>query len=337
MEALKFGIFGTGTMAETYARLLSERDDAIITAFVGNTADKTKCIAQRFGVAAFSHSDYAGMFNAVGPLDAVVIATPEWIRYDPLKESVRNNVSILLEKPFADTWAEAKKLHVLLKDHKRTIGMCHVLRFSPRFNAMKKAIDEGKIGEVRQIYARRNSSIQRVQRVLGKTNLAFWLTPHDLDMIQWIVPARVEKIFALSRGKAETSDDFITISMQFENRVTAVLEISWCGPPVSGSSREAVFEVRGNGGNIEVNDFDMNLRIFGAEERVSTADTYEDYTLNGRSRGYFFELIDDFVRRVKTRSQDDQLLSKTLETTRICEMIRISVQDERVVYSHELS
>ena len=58
-----------------------------------------------------------------------------------------------------------------------------MLRYSARFTALKTLIDQGGVGEIRHIYARRNSNSRRAQRVLGRTDLAFWLTPHDVDII----------------------------------------------------------------------------------------------------------------------------------------------------------
>jgi predicted dehydrogenase len=202
---------------------------------------------------------------------------------------------------------------------------------------MKKAIEQNEIGNVRHIYARRNSNNVRVSRVLGKTSLAFWLTPHDIDMIQGIVPDRIKKVFVSTRDKAKTNDDFIIAHLIFEGGVSAVLEISWCGPPVSGMSREAIFEVRGNRGNLEVADYDMNIRIFKGDQKVFVEDTYEDFKLYEQYRGYFFDLIDDYIRRIRIGKPNKNELKQVLETTRICEMIRISIEEERIVDSLEVS
>ena len=124
----------------------------------------------------------------------------------------------------------------------KNFEICHVLRHSPRFYSLKKSIENGDIGEIRHIYARRNSNNVRVKRVLGKTDLSFWLTPHDVDIMRWLTNSEVSEVYAVSRNKLLSDDDYLTANLKFKNNVNAVLQISWCNPPLSGSSREAVFE-----------------------------------------------------------------------------------------------
>lgn len=324
-------------MADIYARLLQQRTDCELCAIVGNTPAKTDDFASRFDVPAFYQSDYAGMFKAVSDIGAVIVATPEWIREKPIQACIDNNVHILLEKPFADTWTEAKKLYTMLRNYSKVVSLCHVLRYSPRFIAMQRAIERGDIGSVRHIYARRNSNNQRVNRVLGKTDLAYWLTPHDVDMIQSVITSPISKVYASTRAKAASSDDYIIATLQFAGGETAVAEISWCGPPVSGTSREALFEVRGTGGNIEVADYEMNVTIFQGDRKVAVEDTYEDFVSHGNHRGYFFELINSFIAKTTKPSDNSNELNVALETCRICEMISQSIEKESVIMSNSVA
>lgn len=337
MKTLRFAIFGTGIMADIYARLLRQRTDCELCAIVGNTREKTDEFVSRFTVPAFYESDYVGMFKALPDIDAVIVATPEWIREKPIQAAIDNNVHILLEKPFADSWTEARKLYGMLHNYPKVVSLCHVLRYSPRFVAMQNAVERGEIGSVRHIYARRNSNNLRVNRVLGKTNLAYWLTPHDVDMIQSVITSPISKVYVSTRAQATSSDDYIIATLQFGGGETAVVEISWCGPPVSGASREAVFEVRGTAGNIEVADYDMNVTIFKSDRKVIVEDTYEDFLLHGNHRGYFFELINSFIERTRKPSDNSNDLSVALETCRICEMISQSIEKESVITSHSIA
>lgn len=324
-------------MADIYARLLQQRSDCELCAIVGNTREKTDAFKSKFQVTAFYESDYSGMFKAIPGIDAVIIATPEWIREKPIQAAIDNNVHILLEKPFADSWSEAMTLHSMLGNYSKVVSLCHVLRYSPRFLAMQHAVRRGDIGVVRHIYARRNSNNQRVNRVLGKTNLAFWLTPHDVDMIQTVITSSISKVYVSTRTKAKSADDFIIATLQFAGGETAVVEISWCGPPVSGISREAVFEVRGTEGNIEVADYDMNVTVFQRDRKVNVEDTYEDFESHGNYRGYFFELIHNFIEKTKRPVDNSAELRGALETSRICEMISQSIERENIITRNSIA
>jgi N,N'-diacetyllegionaminate synthase len=194
-------------------------------------------------------------------VDAVIIATPEWVRREPIQATIDAGKAILIEKPFAESWDEAKQLHKILRSYPHVIQFCHVLRFSPRFFAMKKMVSEGYVGDIRHMHGCRNSNNQRVKRVLGKANLAFWLTPHDVDIMRWLNESEVNSVYTLSRGELDTADDYIVSLLRFENGATATHEVSWCTPPLSAAAREAFFQVRGTGGAIELDDFATNISV----------------------------------------------------------------------------
>ena len=231
MNKINFGIIGTGIMANIYAKILQQKAECELLCVVGNTEERTKKYAKNFNIKFFYDSNYEKMFKQFPEIDAVIITTPEWIRLEPVELSVKYNKHILLEKPFTKSIEDADTLYKLLNNYNKTFEICHVLRHSPRFYSLKKSIDNGDIGDIRHIYARRNSNNIRVKRVLGKTDLSFWLTPHDVDIMRWLTNSEVSEVYAISRNKLLSADDYLTANLKFKNNVNAVLQISWCNPP----------------------------------------------------------------------------------------------------------
>lgn len=331
---LKIGMFGTGIMAKIYAQILAANPLAELVGVVGNTPESTKEFADTFGIAGYPKSNYQGFLDAHS-VDALILATPEWVRDQPMQVATKAKKHLLLEKPFAASWPSARSYAEMLRNYPGVVQLCHVLRFSPRFFAMKEAIAKGEIGDVRHIFARRNSNNVRAQRVLGKTDLAFWLTPHDVDIMRWITGSEVKSVSVMSRGRLDSPDDYIIASFRFANGVDAVLEISWCSPPVNGLAREALFEVRGTKGVIELNDAAMNVAIFGEGSVAKSPDTYEDYVVQGQHHGFFRNLIDGFVTNCSERRIDKGAVDDALETIRACAMVRKSVDERRAVSREE--
>lgn len=331
----RVAIFGSGQMARIYGDILRNHDSAALIGFVGNSIDKTKNLERDYGVPAYSGSDFKGLLNDL-ETDAIIIATPEWVRREPLSMALKANKPILIEKPFAQSWDTAKELYPLLVDYSQVIQFCHVLRFSPRFNAMKKMVSEGQIGQLRHMYGRRNSNRNRAERVLGRADLAFWLTPHDIDIMRWLSQSEVKSAYTLSRGRLDTADDYIVSLLRFENGATALHEVSWCTPPLSSVAREAVFEARGTEGAIELDDFATNLRLFVGEDRVATADTYEHFSVHGQQHGFFRIMLDNFISRVRLNLVSPTDLEDAYESMRVCEMISRSARLEREVLRDEV-
>jgi predicted dehydrogenase len=247
-QPLHVAVIGTGTMARTYASILQQRCDCVLRAVAGNTAAHTLRFAEEFGVAGYSDSQYDLLFARHPEVEAVVIATPEWVRDAPVEAAVRHRQHMLLEKPFATSMQQARRLEHLLATHEKVFEICHVLRHSPRFFAAFNAVRGGAVGNIRHIYARRHSNNVRVRRVLGNTDLAFWLPPHDIDLMRWLTEAEVTEVFARSRDRLQSADDYLIANLRFDNGVDAVLEVSWCTPPTSGVARSACFEVWGDQG-----------------------------------------------------------------------------------------
>jgi predicted dehydrogenase len=332
---IRVAIFGSGQMARIYGDVLKKHDLAQLAGFVGNSSDKVEHLKRDYEVPVYGDGNFKNFLNDV-EVDAVIIATPEWVRLEPLKAAIDAGKAILIEKPFADSWEEAKQLYEVLNGYSHVIQFCHVLRFSPRFFAMKKMVSEGDVGDIRHMHGCRNSNNQRVKRVLGKANLAFWLTPHDIDIMRWLSESEVSSVYTLSRGKLDTADDYIVSLLRFENGVTAIHEVSWCTPPLSAAAREAFFQVRGTEGAIELDDFATNIRLFAEGDRVMGADTYENFSIQGQHHGFFRIMVDGFLSRVVSQLNDPKDLEDAFESMRVCEMISRSVKLGREVKRREV-
>lgn len=330
-DIIEIAIAGTGLMADIYAGILAQRADCRVRAVIGNTADKTRAFAEKHGITGYPDGAYEQAYAAHPGVTATIIATPEWVREAPVRAAVAHRQHILLEKPFTTDMAEADLLSRLLSRPDRLCEICHVLRYSSRFGAMKTLVDEGQIGQPRHIFARRNSNTRRAARVLGRTDLAFWLTPHDIDIMRWVTGSEVVEVFARSRAGLRDADDYLIANLRFANGVDAVLEISWCAPPVSGASPEALFEIRGTKGFIAVDDGDMNVRLFQDGNAVISPDTYEYVEIQGAKRGFFEPMLDRFVNRVRSGIVTSTAVEDARQTVRIGTMIRRSLDQGCII------
>ncbi len=90
--------------------------------------------------------------------------------------------------------------------------------------------------------------------------------PLSARFLRWITGSEVVEVFARSRAGLKDADDYLIANLRFANGVDAVLEISWVTPPLSATSREAVFEVRGNAvTRSTITPFDLGLTLHKPE------------------------------------------------------------------------
>ena len=62
-------------------------------------------------------------------IDAVVLATPEWVRVNVIKDIIKFNKHILLEKPLAVNMQDADMIRNMILTYSKKFMVCHPLRY----------------------------------------------------------------------------------------------------------------------------------------------------------------------------------------------------------------
>jgi len=138
--------------------------------------------------------------------DAVIIATPDNLHYGPCMAALKMGYHVLLEKPIAPTEKECRDILNLAKKTNRVVAVCHVLRYAPYFEELKRVIDSGVIGKL--ISIQHFEPIEHIHMshsyVRGNWHNSKQTTPillakscHDLDILRWLVNEPAEKISAM--------------------------------------------------------------------------------------------------------------------------------------------
>ena len=85
------------------------------------------------------------------PADAVVVATQDRLHAAPAIAAAGRGYHVLLEKPMAPTESEAAAIEAAARRAGVVLTVCHVLRYTPYTRALRKLLDEGRIGRVTTI------------------------------------------------------------------------------------------------------------------------------------------------------------------------------------------
>ena len=113
-------------------------------------------VAQKFGVPK-KYTDYRDLL-ADPEIDSVSITTHFYDHRDITIEALKAGKHVLLEKPMAQTVAECDAIVEASESATGILMVGHICRFDPRVALAKQAIDEGRIGKIVYMYARRNLS-----------------------------------------------------------------------------------------------------------------------------------------------------------------------------------
>ena len=135
---------------------------------------------------------------------------------------------VLVEKPIAGSLAEADELVAAAKKAGRTLAVGHIERYNPAVVELKRRLDEGQLGKLIQMHARRLGPFpQRIRDVGVVVDLA----THDLDVMRYLSGSPIVRVYAETRRAVHTTnEDLVSGLLRFADDAVGVLQINWLTP-----------------------------------------------------------------------------------------------------------
>jgi predicted dehydrogenase len=130
--------------------------------------------------------------------DGAIIATQDTLHTAPAVESLRAGYHVLLEKPMALSEEECRAIVDAAETSGRSLCVCHVLRYTALFRAVKELLDKGEVGRVHTILHAENVAYYHMAHSFVRGNwrrsdesspMILAKCSHDLDLIQWFAGA----------------------------------------------------------------------------------------------------------------------------------------------------
>jgi len=220
---VRWGILGTGNIAQQFATALHSLDDAEIAGVGSRTRASAEQFGDRFGVPR-RHGSYVSL--AEDPdVDIVYIATPHALHMENTILCLNAGKAVICEKPFAINRAQAAEMIRVARAQKRFLMEAMWTRFIP---AVRQAVDwiaAGEIGEVRMVQASfgfRDDAASLFDPALGGGSLLdVGVYPITLAHLAFgRQPARIETMATLGRGGV---DEQAAVLLGYDNGGIAVL------------------------------------------------------------------------------------------------------------------
>ena len=205
-------------------------------------------------------------------IDAVVIATAVRFHFPMAKAALLAGKHTLIEKPMAASTAECEELIDIARQKGLVLMVGHTFLYSAPVRKIKEIIDNGDVGELRYISARR-LNLGLFQKDI---NVAWDLAPHDISIILHIMRELPQSVNC--RGGAHLTkgiEDVTSMSLQFSKERSAIIHSSWHDPrkvremTIVGSKRMIVYDEIATQEKIKV--FDARV------ERPPHYDTFAEF------------------------------------------------------------
>lgn len=191
-------------------------------------------------------------------IEAVSVATPDFLHRDIVVAMLKAGKHVLVEKPLATTVADATAMVKAAKASGKELMIDFHNRFNPPFVEAKKRIAKGEFGDPVMASGRQANPLSVPMKMLswaGKSGPQWFLFPHLIDVISWLVDRRVERVTAAARkgilaAKGIDCLDCVQALLEYKD-CSALVETSWVLPDTLP------------------NVVDFSVTLFGSKERIA--------------------------------------------------------------------
>ncbi len=215
--------------------------------------------------------------------------------------------------------------------------------FHNRWNApickIKDDIEAGKIGKVVSAYIRLSDIIYVPTEMLSwaeKSSILWFLGSHSVDILNWIIGARVKRVYSVSfqgilKSKGIDVPDLYQTILEYSNGAIATMENSWILPNANPYVNDYKLNVTGERGMFNM-DFSHNtlLERF-LEDEYSHPDIICKPKIYGKPTGFAYESIRNFIERVYHKEDVRITLKESIAVTRIILAIMESAREKMPV------
>lgn len=210
---LKVGVFGVGHLGKYHLNNWNEIADVELVGFYDPDDKTSKEVADKYQLPRFL--DTATLIDTC---DAVDVVAPTNHHFQICEAAIKKGKHVFVEKPLANTMAEARSLVKLAAESGIKFQVGHVERFNPAFLAIKDLQLNPMFIEVHRL-AQFNPRGTEVSVILD-------LMIHDIDIILSIVKSDVKSISASGVGVLTETPDIANVRIEFHNGCVANLTSS---------------------------------------------------------------------------------------------------------------
>lgn len=207
MKKVSIAVIGAGARGRfaysSYA--LKNKEDVEIVAIAEPNEERRNLFVKEHGIKnELIFNSWEDMLKGDKLADGIIIANNDEGHFKPTKIALEKGYNILLEKPMSNSLGEVIKLGELAKKYNdRVFMVCHVLRYTPFFEALKNIVDSGRLGRLINIQHNENIGYWHFAHSFTRGNwrnsnetspLILAKSCHDMDILLWLTGAKCKKI-----------------------------------------------------------------------------------------------------------------------------------------------
>jgi myo-inositol 2-dehydrogenase/D-chiro-inositol 1-dehydrogenase len=284
---LGIAVLGAGRIGKIHAANAATNKRSRLVAVADPVDAAAAALAAEWGAAPLA-DPIAAIERA--DVDAIVIGTPTPTHVELMLHAAKLGKAVLCEKPVDLDLARADMAAKEIRRLGARVMVAFNRRFDPSARQLRKAIDDGEIGDVRQVViTSRDPGLAPRDYLRSSGGIFRDMTIHDFDMARWFLgeePVEVSAVGSrLVDPTLEELDDYDTVMVQMKTASGRQCHINCCREAVYGYDQR--FEIYGAKGMV----MNENLRPSTIRRWSGTATEVREPLLN-----FFLERYADAYR-----------------------------------------
>jgi UDP-N-acetylglucosamine 3-dehydrogenase len=296
MTEIGVGVIGVGSFGELHIQAYKALSDVEVVAISDVRESRLREISSKYGIPHMYRD--ARELCARNDIEAVSVVTPETLHLEPVLAAVQAKKHVLLEKPIATTLDDARRIIDAAAKGGLHLMVGHILRFETNYGSIRREIQDGNLGRIISIHARRNRP-KKLYPAYSRTHGILENSIHDIDLCLWYTQDRVRNVRAFTRNiQGGENPDINWSFLEFEGGALACIENHWLIPSEAGIMTNDAMQVIGSKAVADLHLVPSSLNVWREQGAESVNVTY-DAIFAGRVWGAIKEEVGYFVDCVK--------------------------------------
>jgi predicted dehydrogenase len=300
VDKIKVAVIGAGIMGDEHARCVAESFREELVAISDINIEKAKGLSEKYG-GCTCYSNYNEMLDQCD-IDAVCIATPDFLHTQPVMDCLNAGKHVLVEKPLATGLEDSKRIIETEEKSGRILMINYTHRWAAPYFRAKSEILSGRIGKPVMAYAKKDDTIYVPTKMIswaGHTSPAMFLSSHDIDLVMWFFDSGISEIFAYGKkgvlkGKGIDTYDAIQALVKFSNGAIGTFESAWIYPDTFPTATDSYIQLVGEKGVITLDRKEEMIAVATGDE-YSYPKLSISSIIDGKLAGAFKLAHDHFI------------------------------------------
>jgi len=223
-EVLRVGVIGYGYWGPNIVRNFHTQKSSTVVAICDRDPHVLAKAASTYPELDV-HSDVDAMLQSPN-IDVIAVVTPVWTHFNLAMAALLNGKHVFVEKPFTLTSGQAEQLIETADRKNLKIMVDHTFVFTGAVRKIKQLVDANELGNI-YYYDTMRVNLGLFQH---DVNVIWDLAPHDLAIMDYILPAPAEAVVATGQKHVNSVEDIAFITVYYPDRLLAHVNVNWLSP-----------------------------------------------------------------------------------------------------------